>query len=1180
MIALIFLSVIAAVFVSVIALEGGEQALERRPRGLLTWITSGNWPAKIGGGLMVVGVGALLRYAAINFDVPASLKVGFGIAAAAALGFGSFLTAGDAQRRVVSLALGGAAFGVAYLTAYSAFALFGYLPTLQGLGLLALTAAGAGVFAVSRSAVSLAVLSMVGAFLAPAFAPEDPGVRVVYGYYIAISVLTLGMVALRGWRPLIHLSFLFTLAGSAFFAWTADYFTHANSAQMFPLLAILVAVHVAMPLVERRWARGAVVESLDTIYLLALPVVAALSALAIAPSRVELAVQLWWFAAIWLAPSAWLFTQRREGMASHAIIGLLMFSFGLGARFRDLPWELATLGVAVAALALAARRSPSARLHGFLAGVVLVLAAVHVLGALAPAANSTLFFNERFAERIVGALLLGVAALTLTRLRHTLDSLMLTIAIGWAAFAVGAEIVRLDLVSVWLVIHWLLALAGIGVYFAGHRLRASERRVVSLVLAIGLSGLLAQMNTTEDLAWVSAIIAGSALLAIALRPVGDDDNSHGRRPLAAIGAPIVVALWIGRVAHLTHANWQFPLAIAAAFALAVMLVGFRAEKRSARWFNEATDIFAASFAFVLAAAAVFDIERDVAAVLLELICVAGLMLTARWNDDRVHVGRWIIPATVIGVALVLQANLLRWLGPVGDLNALDVTKMNWPTLVSLLWASIGAALTIWARRIGSRVQWTAGAAFLVGAAIKLLLVDFGSLGQLANILAVIAAGGVFLLVGWLAPMPPAAKAPPAPPPRPVDAPPTPTNSATASQTHTPARDPSDSHASKPAPGRPHRDVFQWREASADAHRGNRSNKLAWTVAIAAILLITISQCGSRRARDFAWRDELRVIPQATVLPTPVADEPVESNSDRAASASTLAADAATTDVPPPTAQEPERASNDYGHELSDCRRWARRLPPNYQVHLLVAAGDLADERERRVIVDIPGHNIVLVLGTPEPVNWRVSASPATNIVGVWMPSTAEQRIEGIVDGTPILKSSEPSADCDFEADVFDEHWGADSVQRVLSREPASYTRLFSGWGRLQQPGGDRAAAAVSPARAAPRESANVSALSRDNPHRDDRLQPLVAEGKLRRATMSDYDEWRAAGGSPPRMTVMEDPFESETSGRFLFKMYVVQSAMTFPEGLYGAHAATFIVPRGVARPTGNPGHSQILDMNR
>jgi uncharacterized membrane protein len=760
MIALIFLSVIAAVLVAVVALEGGDPSMDRRPRGLLTWISSGNWPAKIGAALMVVGIGALLRYAAINFDVPAGFKLGLGIAAAATLGFGSFFTAANAGRRVLSLALGGAAFGVAYLTAYSAFALFGYLPTLQGLGLLVLTAVGAGVFAVSRSALSLAVLSMVGAFMAPAFAVEDPGPQVVYGYYVGISALTLLMVAVRGWRPLIHLSFLFTLAGSAFFAWTADYFDVANSGVMFPLLALLVAVHVAMPLVERRWTRGKVVESLDTLYLLALPIVAALTALAIAPSRAALASEFWWFAGIWLAASLWLYTQKREGMASHAIIGLLMFGFGLAARFRDLPWELLTLGLGVAALALAARRSMSERLHGFLAGLVLVLGAVHMIGALAPAHDSSLFLNQRFAERIVGAGLLMIAALTLTRLRHTLDSLMLTVAIGWAAFAVGAEIVRLDVVSAWLIVHWILALAGFALYFLVPRYRGAVRYCVPLILAIGLSGALAQWRTSEQLAWLSAFIAGGSLLAIALSPVGTNENSQSGRALAAIGAPLLVALWMGRVAHFVPGSeWQFPVAVAAAFAVVVLLAGYRAESRSARWFNDATDIFAVAFTFVLAAAAVFDIERVASAVVLELICVGALVLVTGWNGDRVRVGHWIIPATVIGVALVLQANLLRWLGPPGDLNALDVSRMNWPTLVSLLWASIGAGLTIWARRVGSRVQWSAGAAFLVGAAIKLLLLDFGSLGQLANILAVIAAGGVFLLVGWLAPMPPAPRKP-------------------------------------------------------------------------------------------------------------------------------------------------------------------------------------------------------------------------------------------------------------------------------------------------------------------------------------------------------------------------------------------------------------------------------------
>jgi hypothetical protein len=985
MVALMFLSVIAGVFVAVVALEGGDSTLERRPRGLLTWIVSGNWPAKIGGALMVVGVGALLRYAAINFDVPATFKLALGIAASAALGFGSFFTSCNAQRRVISLALGGAAFGVAYLTAYSAFALFGYLPTLQGLGLLVLTAVGAGIFAVSRSALSLAVLSMVGAFMAPAFAVEDPGAQVVYGYYVGISALTLLMVAVRGWRPLIHLSFLFTLAGSAFFAWTADYFRGANAEVMFPFIAALVATHVAMPLVERRWERGRVVESLDTIYLLALPIAAALTALAISPSRIQLAIQFGWFAAIWLAASLWLFTQKREGMASHAIIGLLMLGFGLAARFRDLPWELVTLAIAAAALALAARRSQSERLHGFLAGLVLVLAAVHMIGALAPAHDSTLFFNQRFAERLIGAALIGVAALTLARLKHSLDSLMLTVAIGWAAFAVGAEIVRLDLVSAWLIIHWILALAGAALYFGVSRYPSLHRFAIPLVLAIGLSGLLAQWRTIDDLAWVSALISSGALLAIALRPVNTGNDSQAGRSLAAIAAPLLVALWVGRIARLSPGTeWQFPMAFTAAFAVGVLLLGYRARERSARWFNDATDIFAVAFTFMLAAAAVFDIERTASAVVLELICVAALTLVAGWNGDRVRVGHWIIPATVIGVALVLQANLLRWLGPPGELDALDVTRMNWPTLVSLLWASIGAALTIWARRVGSRAQWSAGAAFLVGAAIKLLLLDFGSLGQLANILAVIAAGGVFLLVGWLAPMPPAAGkvAPKAAETAPSTA------AVSAPMEAEPASPSSSSQTSFESPGGERHDVFKWRDSADADHSRGSSSKLAWTVAIAAIVLITFSQCGSRHSRPFGFA------------------------------------------MAPPETHSPEQSS-------------------------------------------------------------------------------------------PVIV-----------ADVYEGRPPADAV------------------------------------------------AASSNPWLDARIAAMVAQGRLRPLTMREYENWLAEGGTAPRRPVLEDPYQEQTGERFLLNVYFVEAPIDLGGPLYGPRAVTLLVPRGIPRPTGDPGHSEILDMDR
>ena len=755
MVAFIFLLVIATVFAAVLAMEGGDEHLGRRPVGLLTWIAGGNWPAKIGGALLIVGTGALLRYAAIHFEVPPTLKLAAGIAAAAILGTGSLLLASNPRRRAISLSLGGAAFGVAYLTAYSAFALFDYLPTLQGLGLLALTAVAAGVFAVTRSALSLAVLSMVGAFMAPAFAVEDPGVRVVYGYYVAISVLTLVMVAVRGWRPLIHLSFLFTLAGGAFFGWTAGYFTRTDSPQMLPFVALLVAVHVAMPLIERRWIRGRVVESLDMLYLLALPVVAVLTAWAIAPTRAALSLELWWFACTWMAAALWLYQEKREGLATHAVIGLLMAGLGLAVRYRDLPWELIALGIAVAALALAARRSASERLHGFLAGLVLVLAAVHMIGALAPSSSDALFLNGRFFERLVGAGMLLCASMALRRLRHAFTGSMLTVALGWSVFTLGAEIARLELVSGSLLLHWALVAAGFAAFLLARRWPGSQRYMLALTLAIGITAMVAQFNADATLAWVSALLAGGSMVAIAMRYQSEDEPERAAPLLAAVGAPLVVVVWMARYTRLQYdAQWQSVLVVAAGFALLVMCIAALAGQRSRRWFEAAVEIYSVAFTLLLAAATIFDIERSLDAMLLELICVTALVLAASWNGRRLRIGNWIVPATVVGVALVLQANLLRWLGPGGHLDALSVTRMNWPTLISLLWACIGASLTIIARRVGSRVQWSAGAAFLVGAAVKLLLLDFGSLGELANILAVIAAGGVFLLVGWLAPMPP------------------------------------------------------------------------------------------------------------------------------------------------------------------------------------------------------------------------------------------------------------------------------------------------------------------------------------------------------------------------------------------------------------------------------------------
>src|SRR5262245_41122309 len=167
---LLFLGAIAVIAWLVLAIEGDTLVLPRlrRPVGLLTWALSGNWPAKIGGALILIGSGALLRFGLLHFEAPPTVKLGGGVVLAAALALAGALTREGRFGRPISLALGGSAFGVAYLTAYSSFAFFGYVSDPVGVGLLVLTAIAAGLFAVTRRALSVALLAMVGAYLAPA----------------------------------------------------------------------------------------------------------------------------------------------------------------------------------------------------------------------------------------------------------------------------------------------------------------------------------------------------------------------------------------------------------------------------------------------------------------------------------------------------------------------------------------------------------------------------------------------------------------------------------------------------------------------------------------------------------------------------------------------------------------------------------------------------------------------------------------------------------------------------------------------------------------------------------------------------------------------------------------------------------------------------------------------------
>lgn len=752
---LIFVIAIATIVFGVLAVEGDSWRFARRPTGLLTWFATGNWPAKIGAALTIVGVGALLRYAAIHIDAPPVSKLLTGVVLIAALGFASSAVDKSPARRALSLALGGAAFGVAYLTAYSSFALYGFLDDSAGLGLLAVTAIGAGVFAVTRSAQSLSVLAMLGAWIAPAFAVDDPGPLVTYGYYVAASGLTMIMVRLRGWRALTHLSFLFTLVGGVFFAWNAQYHAPEHFPVMSVMLVLLVALHVAMPLSEQRDSTNVWSARFDLAYLLTLPLTATLFAYVIAPTSRSLSALLVCLGSCWIGAALYLWVAKRSAIAAHLAIGTILVLIGAATRFQELPWALIALAVAVGALALAARDEKSKILHRILTGVVLVLGALNVLIGL-DVEIGLAFRNARFYEQLCGAILLIVAARQCRRVHQSLDGLLLSVGIGWALFMLGTETIRLDLVSAILVAHWSLLATLLASCALAPKLKVSPPLGSLAVLLTLVTAGLAAANTAMPMAVASLMLAPIALSAFAVRRL-DEGSTSMDRIAALVAMPIVAAAWMNRISTQTGLDAGYaPLAVAAGAGAIGLFACRHASSRTHDWYPVLAKLFGVIAAVMLAFITLLAIGRSGWAIAAEVMLLVVLAVGAAGvSDDD---GSWVRNAAIVGLALVLQAHLLRWFGPDGPLTIADLADMQWPTLISLLWAALGASLTLWARRRASRSVWVAGAALLVASAVKLVVLDIGtrlgSLGDITNIVAVIAAGAVFLLVGWLAPMPP------------------------------------------------------------------------------------------------------------------------------------------------------------------------------------------------------------------------------------------------------------------------------------------------------------------------------------------------------------------------------------------------------------------------------------------
>ncbi|MCC6710019.1 MAG: DUF2339 domain-containing protein [Gammaproteobacteria bacterium] len=778
---LAFICGIVVLFIGVLAYETEDGALRLKDsqRGLWTWLTSDNWPAKVGAALMVLGIGALLRYVLLHSDVPPDVKLSAGVVMAALFGFASSRLHGQAARRGLHLALAGAAAGVAYLTAYSAFALFGYLDNIAGLTLLVLVSVAMAVFALSAEAASMAVLGMLGAYAAPAFGINDPGPLVVGGYYFVLSVLVLLMVLARGWRVLIHLSFLFTLAGALFFGWSNQYYRPENHAVMQPLIYLLVGLHIAMPIIERRrviFSGGgddpSWLERIDQGYFVALPLVAVLLTYCIAPQvSPQAALGTAGLAALWSVAGAVVWVNRREA-TRYGIVALLLAAAALLAWFDEVPGTLIALFMMAVLLTMAVRLPLTEAVENFASFMVTLLAALYVVQSMFDHGSGAILLNGWFGQRVVAVAIIAWCAWLRSRHAPNYGQLLYVIAGVLLCESIIIELLRWHLRITAEFVHVLAAAAIAAAAWRSERFAGASRVAGAATLVLWLSAAWAAANTAAHMP-----LLGLGLIAIdvavlgysAQRFAGGSHEQDGTAMTLLFAMPLLAASWNIGFHPLVDDSAGFRLLCVTTLAgLAMALFAQRLAWLDQRWSRQALPAIFWFDAYLLGALTLCYIARGAWPVAYEWSGLALLALLCWLQRDAPGAERRAV-ATLVAGALVVQAQLLRVLTPELQpdwvMSVMDVAAMTLPAVLSLIWAVLGAALAYWSSRAGQRGAWTAGTGLMAVAAGKLVLVDFGSLGDLGNILALIAAGAVFMGVAWAVPMPPRAApvSPPSPP---------------------------------------------------------------------------------------------------------------------------------------------------------------------------------------------------------------------------------------------------------------------------------------------------------------------------------------------------------------------------------------------------------------------------------
>jgi uncharacterized membrane protein len=233
---------------------------------LLSKLFSGNILAKIGVVLLFFGIASALKLAVEHGMFPLEVRLLLGAAAAVAMIIFGRNRVSRPEHRMFGLALQGGGFGILYLLVYFMLARYQMIGHTTAFVLFMLLGVGCVMLAVVEDGMSLAVLGISGAFIAPVLASSGSGNHIaLFSYYAILNGFILGVSWFKDWRALNVCGFFFTFVIGML--WGANSYNEARFVSTEMFLILFFAMYSFAPVLfslfkapgMKGWSDGAIV---------------------------------------------------------------------------------------------------------------------------------------------------------------------------------------------------------------------------------------------------------------------------------------------------------------------------------------------------------------------------------------------------------------------------------------------------------------------------------------------------------------------------------------------------------------------------------------------------------------------------------------------------------------------------------------------------------------------------------------------------------------------------------------------------------------------------------------------------------------------------------------------------------------------------------------------------------